>query len=173
MSSVIVKHILRGLILILLQVLVFKNIHIAGFPLQYLSIIIYPIIIIFLPVGLNNIYILGIGFVIGLFVDSFYNSPGIHASALVLLGFVRPFFLQIFQPPNGYRQTDCLNISTFGLSWIVYYGGSMLFVFLFYYFSVEAFSFVYIGSILLKTIFTVFPSFLIILMYFYLFNPKY
>ncbi|WP_258102710.1 rod shape-determining protein MreD [Marinoscillum sp. MHG1-6] len=48
--------------------------------------------ILFLPVGLNRNLTMIIGFLSGLVIDVFSNTPGIHAAATVLITFVKDYW---------------------------------------------------------------------------------
>ncbi len=51
--------------------------------------------ILFLPFGLSRSLTMTIAFFAGLLMDVFSNTPGIHASACVLLAFAKDFWLSI------------------------------------------------------------------------------
>jgi hypothetical protein len=70
----------------LLQGIIFKNIQIHSFLIPYpylLSLFIFPF-------HFNRTLLLIIAFFYGLWIDSFYSTPGLHASATLLVAFVRP-----------------------------------------------------------------------------------
>lgn len=77
---------------VLLQVLVLNNIHIAGYATPFLYI--YMLLKFETEMSRNQLLIWG--FVLGLLVDLFSNTPGMHAAATVLLAFARPLMLQMF-----------------------------------------------------------------------------
>jgi hypothetical protein len=113
-----------------------------------------------------------IGFALGLIIDIFYDSLGVHASACVFTAFIRPLLLQLIEPRGGYP----INVSPtkfhFGTRWFLLYSGIALFLHLLFYFSIEVFTFVYFLEIWLKTIFSFIFSFLTVLLYIFLLNPK-
>jgi rod shape-determining protein MreD len=84
--------------LILLQVLILNNIHIGGFATPFLYV--YFIIKLSSETSRNELMIWA--FCIGLVIDIFDNTPGINASAFVLMAFVRPTFLRLFTPRDTY-----------------------------------------------------------------------
>ena len=91
MARIFIFNIIRFVILIILQVAVFKNIgyyNIAAlFP--------YILIILLLPTGIPNFLLFLLAFLTGLTVDAFYDSMGVHASACVALAWFRIFFHKI------------------------------------------------------------------------------
>ena len=77
--------------LILLQVLIFDNFLLFG----YLNPYVYIIFILFLPSTINRSLLLLIGFILGLSIDLFNDTGGVHAAATLVIAFLRPFILRI------------------------------------------------------------------------------
>ncbi len=150
---------------IAIQVLLLKNIQIAFLEQFSLSILIYPIIIILLPVSFGRSAIIVSAFAIGLIVDVFYDSPGVHAATLVFTAFIRSIVLGLIEPRLGYRANDMIEKDHYGLNWFLSYVGILLFVHIFIYFSIDAFSFVFILKIFVNTIVSFIVSYLLIILY--------
>ena len=131
MNRLHIGHIVTSVIIVLVQVLLLKNIQILVFDRFTLSILIYPVVIIFLPVELRRSFVVLTAFLLGLCIDSFYDSPGVHTAALVLTGFFRGTILRLFEPRQGYRNNVAIGPNAYGLSWFLYYLGVLLFVHIF------------------------------------------
>lgn len=172
MNRLPLKNITRIIIAVLLQVLIFKQISLGGTDFNYFHLLIYPMAIMLLPIDLPSVVVMFIAFFTGMIVDAFYDSPGLHAGALVLMAFLRPLVLRVLAPDSGYSKTTFPVASNFGLLWYVQYSSALLTIFLFTYFSLEAFTFVYITSIIIKTFFSFIASFAIILLHQIIMNPK-
>lgn len=84
-----IREIGRLLILLALQVLLFDHLHIAmwGFPMVYI------LFLINLSPRLPKWIELFVGAAIGLLMDIWYSSLGIHMAACVAVAFVRPLLL--------------------------------------------------------------------------------
>ena len=80
--------------LILLQVLILNNVHIAGVATPFL----YVYFILKFNSGTSRNELMVWGFCMGLAIDIFSNTPGMNAAATVLLAFLRPLFLRLFTP---------------------------------------------------------------------------
>lgn len=80
--------------LILLQVLLLNNIHIAGYATPFLYI--YFILKFDSDTSRNELMLWA--FFMGLFIDIFSNTPGMNAAASVFLAFIRPSLLRLFTP---------------------------------------------------------------------------
>ena len=172
MNNINVKNAWRFLFLLLLQVAVFKQLNAQWAYSTYFHIFIYPIFLLLLPFRYSKIVLLLLAFGMGISVDVFYNTIGIHASACVFTAFVRPTILSIVKPQSDYDVLQSPNASEYGFVWFLRYASIMLFLHLFFYFSVEAFTFVYIGQIFLKTLGSFLISILFVILYKFIFNPK-
>ncbi|MDW8287920.1 MAG: hypothetical protein RMJ89_07605, partial [Flammeovirgaceae bacterium] len=77
---------------VLLQVLFLQHLNLfdAAFCFLYISFI------LFLPVRLDRLWVLLLSFLIGILIDIFYNTLGIHAASCVLIGFLRGFLITLY-----------------------------------------------------------------------------
>lgn len=152
MNNVVRANVFRFLGLVLIQGLVFQYIGVGWERFPYLHIVVFPIFILLLPMRTPQPLILLLGFAVGMAVDIFYNTLGVNASAAVFTAFARPVVLKILEPRGGYNINFSPTAARMGLGWFMRYAAILMFLHLFFYFSVEAFTFVYIIDILLKTI---------------------
>ena len=139
--------------------------------LIFFHVIIYPLFIILLPLRIPHALLVFLGFIAGIVVDFFYESPGIHASAAVFMAFIRPTVLNIMSPSKGYNMNFSPTKARFGAAWFLPYAAAMMVIYLFFYFSVEIFTFYYIGQIMLRTICSFFLSMVFIIVIQFLFDP--
>lgn len=86
MNSTIFVNIARFVLLLLAQVLLFNHIDLFGFINPYP----YILFIILFPVNGNKFSLLAASFLLGIIMDMFWNSGGVHATACVLLAYFRP-----------------------------------------------------------------------------------
>ncbi len=96
--------------LVLLQGLILNNVLLFGHLNPYL----YISFIFVFPLSQKRIPVLTLGFLLGLCVDFFANSGGIHACATLFITFIRLFFIKaIFKKtPSEYLLFD-LKLETF------------------------------------------------------------
>ena len=172
MNNVFVTNGLRFVGLVLLQVLFLKRISFDLENFNYINVILYPVFILLLPFRTPHALLVFLGFLIGFSVDVFYDSLGVHASAGAFTGYIRPYVLKIIEPRGGYNINQSPTKSRHGINWFFTYATIMMLAHLAFYFSVEAFAFVYFFTIVLKTIFSFLVSMIFVIMYQYLFNPK-
>jgi len=172
MNSLLLKNTTRAVIFILLQGFVLQRINIGGASFNYFSLIMYPVVIMLLPIQTSRAALVLIGFALGMSVDLIYGSLGVHASACLFIAFTRPMILRFMEPRGGYPIPSSPLAASFGLRWFIQYASLMLILYLLFYFSVEVFSFKFIGQILIKTVSSFVLSLFAILAYIMLFNPK-
>ena len=172
MSSTLLTNMIRFGVIILLQGLILRRVALGGTQFNYISVLFYPVLIALLPMKTPRAAMLLIGLALGIVVDLFYDSFGVHASACVFIAFMRPLVLQMLEPRGGYPVNASPTMRDFGVEWFTQYVGTLLLLHLIFYFSVEVFTFVYIGQILLKIITSFIVSFIAILIFMFLFNPK-
>jgi rod shape-determining protein MreD len=87
----ITRNILTAILLIIAQTIIFNNINLFG----YLNPFIYIIFIIYYPIKNDRIFFIFISFIIGLLIDIFSDTLGLHAAASVTIAYLRPFILKI------------------------------------------------------------------------------
>lgn len=172
-SKIIIPSSIRAVIIILLQGLVFRRIAFHWGDFAFVHLFLYPIIILLLPLRTPRILMITVGLIVGLSIDAFYGSFGIHASALVFTAYIRDLIVKILEPYAGYNVDDSPTLKNMGFSWFISYLSIMLVLHLFFYFSVEAFSFVYIFEIVMNTIFSFIASTLLIMIIQYIFRSDY
>ena len=102
----------------------------------------------------------------------FYDSPGVHAGACVITGYLRSYVLNVLTPRDGYSLNTSPTLQTMGIGWYSTYLGIMLFIHLFSYFTLEIFTFYYFLEILLRTLSSFSISFFFVVLIQFLFNPK-
>ncbi|WP_231590668.1 hypothetical protein [Hymenobacter terrenus] len=77
--------------------------------------------LLFLPITTPIVVQLLLSFGVGLTMDIFYDTGGLHAAAAVLLGFLRPWVLRLLTPRDGYDSGDAVNIHQMGWQWFSVY----------------------------------------------------
>ncbi len=172
MTSAVFRNIFRFIGLWAIQVLVLRSVVLGEGWLSYPHVVIYPLFLILLPLRTPHALIVFLGFLMGFGVDLVYGTYGIHASASVFTGFIRPTILSIFTPRGGYNINHSPTAYRFGSGWFLRYAALLMLLHLFFYFSVDAFTFVYIVEVLLKTFASFLLSMLFIVLYQIIINPK-
>ncbi|MBX7202490.1 MAG: rod shape-determining protein MreD [Bacteroidia bacterium] len=160
----IFQHLFRFILLVFIQVLVLNKIEIGGILNGYFNPFLYIMFILMLPVNINKVLLLFIAFLTGLTIDIFSGTPGMHASACLVLAFIRPGFLNLIAPREGYETTLRLNISGMGVRTFVVYAGVCTLVHHTVLFFIEAFNFVDILNLLLRIVTNSFSSFALIML---------
>jgi len=148
MLNDILKYAGLFILLIAAQVLLFNNIQFSGFVNPY----VYILFILLLPFETSSWLVLLLSFFTGLVMDFASGVPGLHTSATVLAGFLRPYVLNVISPHEGYEQGDLPGIKTYGFRWFITYIFILVLIHHFALFYIEVFRFEYFFRTLLRVI---------------------
>lgn len=172
MNSTLTNSIVRFFVLWILQVFILQQVFWGWGGVVYLQVFLYPLFILLLPIATPRALVILLGFFLGIAVDWLYESPGMHASALVFTAYMRGLVFRILEPREGYAIKDTPTKKSLGDTWFFQYAALLLALHLFFYYSVEAFTYVYFSAIVLKTIFSWLASLFFVMVVVYLFNPE-
>ncbi len=172
MSNLRLTHIIRFVSLVLIQVLILQGIRLGDGVLHHVNFIIYPLFIIMLPHNTPKWALVLLGFTLGLSVDLFYGTVGVHASAGTFIGWIRPIVLSFLAPKGGYVETHSPNRYRMGFSSYMQYASIMMALHLIFYFSMDYFSVVFFQEIAIRTLLSLPVSLLMIVVHSLLMNPK-
>lgn len=153
------KYVIMFVVLVLVQVLILNNIQISGFINPY----IYILFILLLPFNTPGYLLLPLAFLIGITIDLFGNTPGMHSGATVLLAFVRPALVQLISTRELLEKGVTPNMTQLGVASFIKYTVIAVLIHHLVLFLAETFSFSDILSTLLRWIISSFFSILIIL----------
>jgi len=137
MINNILRYGLFFIVIILLQVLFFNNIQFSGYVNPY----VYIMFILLLPVEIPSWILLLICFITGLTIDFFAGSPGMHASATIMAGFVRPYVLRLLSPRDGYEAGSQPSMLSYGFRWFFIYSLTIILIHHLLLFYLEVFRF--------------------------------
>ena len=87
-NNLIIRNIIRFVVLMVLQVVIFNQVSLWGYVLPML----YVLFVLMLPTGMNKIALLLIAFATGLTEDLFCNLLGFHACACTVVALCRILF---------------------------------------------------------------------------------
>lgn len=121
----------------MLQVLIVRNINLGS----YLILLPYILFILLLPFDMNRLLVLALSFLLGLTVDMFYDTAGMHAASCTLIGFARNYVLRFIAPREGYDPSQSPTVEHMGLTWFVTYAGILIFLHHLFFFYLEIFRF--------------------------------
>lgn len=166
MNSAVIFNTIRFVLLISAQVLVFNNINFLG----YINPFPYVLFILLYPVNGNKSGLLLASFLLGITMDMFCNSGGVHAAASIMLAYMRPTFFKFAFGVSYEYQTIKINdrltperFSFITISVITHH---------FILFLLEIFRLQLILDLILRTIFSTIFTIIICIILIYLFKPS-
>jgi rod shape-determining protein MreD len=134
------------ILLLMLQILLFNNIQFSGYVNPY----VYIMFILLLPFEIPSWLLLILAFAVGLVIDIFSGTPGMHSSATVLAGFSRPYMLRIISPRDGYEPGADPSMLIYGFRWFLMYTSIIVLIHHTALFFLEVFRFTGFFDTLLK-----------------------
>ena len=167
MNSSIAGHITRFILLVLLQVLILNHINF----LDYINPYAYILFILLYPISNNRQLFIFLAFVLGITIDLFSDSGGVHAAACVTIAYIRPSVLKFAYGTSYEHQTVKIANSEFGQR--LTYFTILVLLHHIILFSLEVFNTSYILLILKKALFSSIFTILLCLIFTVLFTRNY
>lgn len=148
MNNTYSKDIVRFFVLIVLQVLLLDHINLGG----YINPDLYVFFILLLPFEIPGWILLISSFLIGLSVDIFSNSTGLHAAASVFIAYLRPWVIRRAGSPADYEGNLKPGIADMGFRWFLSYAAILIFAHQLIIALLDSFRFAEAGMIFIRLI---------------------
>lgn len=152
--QIVLQNIFRFIILVLIQVLILNNIQFLG----YINPYVYILFVLSLPLFTKRWVTLLLAFLLGITIDIFSNTLGMHAFASVLVAFMRTGIIRVFTSLEE-GNNPIPSFHSFGVSAYIKYVVLMVLIHHSTLFFLEAFSLVHfwitMGKILLSSVITI------------------
>lgn len=128
-------------------------------------------VIILLPFETPASVSLILGFFLGLSIDIFTDTIGMHTAATVFIAFIRPYILSSFAPRDGYEPGTFPRVYYYGLPWFIKYAALIVLAHHLMLFYIEMFRFQDFFATLLRVILSsLFSIILIVASQFFVFR---
>lgn len=174
--NVLIKNIIRFVVILLIQVLVLNKVMLqwwaqpSGFPIFVPFL--YPLFLLLLPFETPVAVLLFAGFLSGLAVDSFMNTAGMHAFAMVLIAYFRVNVFNALLAKNlSEYKGQTPSVKTMGWFPFIIYVSFLILMHHAAFFTLELWS-TNIGYLLLKILVSGLTSILLILVYVLMFTRQ-
>jgi hypothetical protein len=109
---------------LLAQVLLFRQLVLFNKAFCF----VYVAYILLLPIETNPLTLMVTAFFMGIGIDIFYDSLGLHALCLVMMAYLRNFWLATITPQGGYDAGLGPTLAVNGLQWFMVYSLPLVFV---------------------------------------------
>jgi len=126
MNSRVISQVLAFLGYVLFHIFVARELVFGHLVFSYL----YVGFLISLSPTITKSRLLLVGFLMGITIDLFEYSPGIHASACVLLAFLRPYLVSLLAARSNVDEDEIREISIreISLPWLLIYSAILIFI---------------------------------------------
>jgi hypothetical protein len=121
------------LIVLLIQIFFLKNLVLFGTAFCFLHVI----YILLLPIEIKPIPTMLIAFAMGMGVDIFYDTLGMHTAALVLMASLRYLWIKVLTPRGGYDEDLTPSVLNMGFGWWLSYSLPLLLLYHFLFFYID------------------------------------
>ncbi|WP_207535519.1 rod shape-determining protein MreD [Desertivirga arenae] len=169
MIRIIINNLIRFVVLVFIQVFLLKNIGYYNLATPFL----YILFVLLLPFETPNILLFVLSFLLGLTIDTFYDTLGINAAATCVLAFVRIIFINLTVQRQGLETEPEPKLGIMGFRWFFFY---TLILTLFHHltlFLLETFTFSDIKYTLIRVVLSsIFTIVLVLLSEFIFFRKK-
>ncbi len=137
------------LFLLCLQVFILNNINFLGYINPYL----YIAFIFLYPLEENKFPLLFLSFILGISIDFFSDSGGIHTFSTILIAYTRLFFVRVYfrKIPSDY---PFFKLKSESIGKVFNYVVTLTLIHHFIYFSFTSFSFQNLSIVLLNTLYS-------------------
>lgn len=152
----------------IMQILIFNQLE-FGFGIH---LMIYPLFIMLLPFDIGIFPLMLLGFGLGISIDMFSDTFGLHASSLLMMSYFRPIIFKFFSQREGYDPLKEPTLFEMGTRWFVLVYGLLLLIHHFWFFLIEIFRINEILWMIQNTILSVLFSFSISLLILTLISRK-
>jgi rod shape-determining protein MreD len=150
-------------VLILNDIVIRSSVTLFGFPA--FTPMLYPLFLLILPVNIPTWLFMIIGMGTGFVIDTFSNTPGMHAAACVLLCFIRPHLLRLFFQQSAKELGDIEpSLFRMGIASFLIYVAVSIIIHHFFFYLLQIWSFRNILLIIFKTFLSGVMSVILILL---------
>ena len=136
MNMYLLSQFLWFVVMLVVQALLLNNIHLFGCSTPLL----YVYVILMARRDFPRWGLLLFGFLLGLGVDMFSNTPGVGACSMTLLAFVQPMLMKLFLPRDSADDFQP-GIPSLGLMTFVHFSFISIFLYSLVFFTLEMFNF--------------------------------
>lgn len=131
----------------ILQVLLFDQLQLLGVCHPY----IYVLCLLMMPITLSHSADMIIGAVVGLIMDIFCNSMGIHTAACIFIMFIRPYLIGAIVNDKD-RLNEQISLRSLGMEALLRYVVILVVIHHLIVFLLAAWNWAHIGFVLVETV---------------------
>lgn len=165
MNNSIFGQVITFFVYLFLQVFFVKELSIFNLAFCFF----YINFILVLPINIDRIALLVVSFFLGLGVDVFYQTIGIHSTACILIAFLKPILADLLSSKN---EIVNINIKETGMTWFLSFALILIFMHHLVIFLLLQFSFDRFFNTLLKVVLSTLFTFTVVFILQYIISPQ-
>ena len=168
MGQLFFRNIVLLIILIPIQVFLLDHINFGGSVNPYL----YVLFILLLPFETPGWLLLMLAFLLGIIIDLFSGTVGMHTAATVLMAFFRPFVIRHISAHREFESGMKITIFETGFKWFFLYTFLLVLVHHIALFYIEVFRFSGFFQTLVRAMYSAIFTTLLVIIFQYLFASR-
>lgn len=158
MSKSIISYILLFIVLVAAQAVIFNNLVLFNSAVA----LVFLFMLVEMPVSVSVNAMMIVGFLLGLSVDIFQDTPGLNAMACTIMSFIRKPIFHLYVPRDEDLSDRRLSIKTLGLAVYLKYMLTFVVLYCAIYFSLEAFSYFDFQRLAMRVLFSSLFTFVVL-----------
>jgi len=151
-----------------IQLLILNNVHLVGFVVP----VVYIYSIMKLPFGTKRLVVLFLAFIMGMTIDLFVGTYGVHAAAATLIGACRHLFLKLSFGENEEDRENTPSIKEKGFYPFLGYAAALSTLHIFAFFVLENIGSPYQWMLIFRSVASIAVSLFLIILLEYLTQPS-
>ncbi|PID88854.1 MAG: rod shape-determining protein MreD [Bacteroidia bacterium] len=152
-------HIYRLVMVLLLQVFLFNQMQISG----YIQPAFFLFFVLMLPLKSSAALRLISAFVIGILVDMFTQTMGLHTAAVVLMAYVQHYLIPRMKISKDMDVSKSPSLKVVSLGWFAMYAAILIFIYHLAYFVLDAFSLPFVLRHFYRVFISSFATFIVVM----------
>jgi len=160
------KIVAYSFLVLALQLLVLNNVKLGGYVNPYA----YVFTILILPIYFPRWIMLLLAFILGIVVDIFMDTMGMHTAATVLMAFCRPAIVRLISSRDRFDEGTIPRFSSMGVQWVILYTIFLVGIHHILLFSLEVFRLAFFHVTLIVSLLNTFVTSALVLFMFFVFD---
>ncbi len=157
-SSNVIRMLMLYFITTIVQIVILNNLTIINFANPQL----YLLFLLSMPFGVGTIPMMLYGFITGIVIDLFCDTPGMHAASCVLLAYVRRWVLMLLAYRDAYKPDDIPTFRLYGWGWYLKYITILVTIHHIALFFIEQYDMLFLWPTLLRILLSIVTTVLVI-----------
>lgn len=148
MQKTLINTLALFILLVILQVVIFNNLVLFNSAIA----LVFLYLLVEMPIAISTNTMLFVGFLLGITIDIFQDTPGLNSMCCTIVAFARRPIFHLYVPRDEDVSERRLCIRTLGAPTYLKYMVTLVLIYCTLYFSIETFGFFDFGRLITRII---------------------